>query len=117
MCFAGSVSTIKYCLICVHKVTRSARPEMPYRILCNGTEQKSLEARAGLTLKPSHFSPLHKIRYGVQVHSGLGLHKGSIGIGGAYLQVSLALITATFDAAILCSPLCNPVMTLGIELG
>ncbi len=38
---------------------------MPYRILCNGTEQKSLEARSGLTLKPSHFSPLHKIRYGV----------------------------------------------------
>lgn len=33
---------------------------MPYRILCNGTEQKSLEANLELALKPSRFSPLHK---------------------------------------------------------
>lgn len=42
---------------------------MPYRILCNGTEQKSLGASPGLALKPSHFPPLHKIRYGVQILS------------------------------------------------
>jgi hypothetical protein len=43
---------------------------MPYLILRNGTEQKSLEARSGLTLKPSHFSPIHKIRYGVPSYGG-----------------------------------------------
>jgi hypothetical protein len=37
----------------------------PYRILCNGELQKSLEARAGLALTHSRFTPLHKIRYGV----------------------------------------------------
>jgi hypothetical protein len=39
---------------------------MPYRILCNGTEQKNPEARSGLGLVPSRFIPLHKIRYGIQ---------------------------------------------------
>jgi hypothetical protein len=39
--------------------------EMPYRILCNGTEQKSPEARPEQGLAPSHFTPLHKIRYGI----------------------------------------------------
>jgi hypothetical protein len=33
---------------------------MPYRILCNGTEQKSSEARPSLSLAPSHSPPLHK---------------------------------------------------------
>ena len=30
---------------------------MPSRILCNGTEQKGLEARSVLPLEPSQFSP------------------------------------------------------------
>ena len=38
----------------------------PYRIVCNGTEQKSSEARAGLSLAPSRCIPLHKIRYGIK---------------------------------------------------
>jgi hypothetical protein len=37
----------------------------PYRILCNGTEQKSLEARSGLSLAHFHFTPLHNFRYGI----------------------------------------------------
>jgi len=38
---------------------------MPSRMLCNGTEQKSLEARSGLILTPFHFTRLHKNRYGI----------------------------------------------------
>ncbi len=38
---------------------------MPYRILCNGTKQKSSETRSGLALTSSRFTPLHKIRYGI----------------------------------------------------
>jgi uncharacterized protein YjbI with pentapeptide repeats/MoxR-like ATPase len=41
--------------------------------LCNGELQKSLEARAGLALTHSRFTPLHKIRYGV---SNLPLEEG-----------------------------------------
>ena len=39
---------------------------MPYRILCNGTKQKSSETRSGLALTSSRFTPLHKIRYGIR---------------------------------------------------
>ncbi len=38
---------------------------MPYRVLCNGEFQKSLEARTGVILTLSRFTPLHKTRYGV----------------------------------------------------
>jgi len=38
---------------------------MPYRILCNGTWQKSPEVRSRLTLTSTCFTPLHKIRYGI----------------------------------------------------
>jgi hypothetical protein len=44
---------------------------MPYRVLCNGELQKSLEARTGVVLVHSHFTPLHKIRYGVAPSSSL----------------------------------------------
>src|SRR4051812_5664982 len=37
----------------------------PYQILCNGIEQKSSEARAGLSLAASRCTPFHKIRYGI----------------------------------------------------
>src|SRR6266849_4103925 len=39
---------------------------MPYRILCNGTLQKSQEARSGLGLASSHCTSLHNNRYGIQ---------------------------------------------------
>jgi hypothetical protein len=39
---------------------------IPYRILCKGTWQKSLEARPGLGLSFSHFTPLDKIQFGVR---------------------------------------------------
>jgi hypothetical protein len=45
---------------------------MPYRVLCNGELQKSLEARTGVVLVHSHFTPLHKIRYGVKLESRSG---------------------------------------------
>src|SRR5260221_3922121 len=38
---------------------------MPYRILCNGTWQKSPEVRSRLALTSTHLTPLHKIRYGI----------------------------------------------------
>ncbi len=38
---------------------------IPSRILCNGIEQKSPEARSGPGLAASHFTPLHKIRDGI----------------------------------------------------
>ncbi len=41
--------------------------EMPSQILCNGTQQKSQEARPGLSLAPSRYTSLHNIRYGIQV--------------------------------------------------
>jgi hypothetical protein len=49
----------------------SQRIMMPYRILCNGTEQKSPEARSRLALTPSRFTPLHKIRYGIILFKGI----------------------------------------------
>jgi hypothetical protein len=39
---------------------------MPYQILCNGTEQKSPEARSGLGVAPSRCTSLHKIRCGIE---------------------------------------------------
>ncbi len=39
---------------------------MPSRMLCNGAEQKSPEARSGLALTPSHSTPLHNIRDGIE---------------------------------------------------
>src|SRR5271167_4884618 len=39
---------------------------MPYRILCNGTFQKSQEARSGMDLASSRYTSLHNNRYGVQ---------------------------------------------------
>ena len=42
---------------------------MPYRILCNGTFQKSQEARSGLSLASSHRTSLHNNRYGVSYES------------------------------------------------
>ncbi len=39
--------------------------EMPYRMLCKGTQQKSLEDRPGLSLAPSRCTSLHNIRYGI----------------------------------------------------
>ena len=38
---------------------------MPSRMLCNGTEQKSPEARSGLSLTPSRCISLHNIRDGI----------------------------------------------------
>src|SRR6266852_4130904 len=38
---------------------------MPYRILCNGTFQKSQKARSGLGLASSRRTSLHNNRYGV----------------------------------------------------
>ncbi len=42
------------------------RERMPCRILCNGTYQKSYEARSGLDLASSHGTSLHNKRYGVR---------------------------------------------------
>ena len=39
---------------------------MPYQMLCNGTWQKSPEARSGLGSAPSHCTSLHKNRYGIE---------------------------------------------------
>ena len=39
---------------------------IPYRILCNGTQQKSQEIRPGLSLEDPRNTSLHKIWYGVQ---------------------------------------------------
>jgi hypothetical protein len=48
---------------------------MPCRIVCNGTEQKSLEARSELGLTLFHFTPFHKTRDGIDLpylyHGGL----------------------------------------------
>ena len=41
--------------------------KMPYRILCNGTFQKSQEARPGLGLASSRCTSLHNNRYGVHL--------------------------------------------------
>ena len=46
--------------------------QMPYRILCNGTKQKSSETRSGLALMSSRFTPLHKIRYGIPKITDIG---------------------------------------------
>lgn len=43
--------------------------QTPYRILCNGTEQKSSESRARLNSALARCTPLHKIRYGVSFPS------------------------------------------------
>jgi hypothetical protein len=43
------------------------RLAMPYRILCNGTFQKSQEARPGLGLVSHHFKSLHNDRYDVRL--------------------------------------------------
>src|SRR5260370_14337129 len=40
---------------------------MPYQILCNGTWQKSQEARSGLSLVSYHCTSLHNIRHGIQI--------------------------------------------------
>ena len=40
-------------------------PATPYRILCNGTQQKSPETRPVLSLEHSRNTSLHKIRYGI----------------------------------------------------
>jgi hypothetical protein len=49
--------------------------------------------------------------------SPFGEHNGGIGVSGAHLEVGYPLIVATSDAAILCSPLLKPIMTLFIVLG
>src|SRR6266699_3679781 len=51
---------------------------MPYRILCNGTFQKSQEARSGLGLASPHRTSLHNNRYGVQISTEqhIVLHEG-----------------------------------------
>ncbi len=41
--------------------------QMLYRILCNGTLQKSQEARSGLGLASSHCTSLHTNRYGISI--------------------------------------------------
>src|SRR5438874_5283695 len=41
----------------------------PYRMLCNSGLQKSLEARIGVTLTHSCFTPLHNFRYGIHLQS------------------------------------------------
>src|SRR5713226_4686045 len=45
---------------------------MPCRILCNGTLQKSQEARSGLGLASSHCTSLHNNRYGIFKHCLVG---------------------------------------------
>src|SRR6266704_2802557 len=47
--------------------TEWAIATMPYRILCNGTFQKSQEARSGLGLASPHRTSLHNNRYGVEI--------------------------------------------------
>ena len=49
--------------------------EMPYRILCNGTFQKSQEARPGLGLASPHRISLHNNRYGVCLKQHEGRHR------------------------------------------
>ncbi len=48
----------------------------PYRILCNGTFQKSQEARSGLGLASSRCISLHNNRYGV-INSATAFGRGS----------------------------------------
>jgi hypothetical protein len=52
-----------------------------------------------------------------QVNSSFAVHDGRIRIGCADLKIGDPLIVTTCHAAILCSHLLNPVMTLGILLG
>jgi len=47
--------------------------QMPYRILCNGTFQKSQEARSGLGLASPHRTSLHNNRYGVRTTKTRGV--------------------------------------------
>jgi pimeloyl-ACP methyl ester carboxylesterase len=44
---------------------------MPYQILCNGTFQKSQEARSELGLASPHRTSLHNNRYGVHSYGGM----------------------------------------------
>ena len=44
-----------------YPVLYQRQDKTPYRVLCNGELQKSLEARTGVVLAHSHFTLLHKI--------------------------------------------------------
>jgi hypothetical protein len=39
--------------------------QMPHRLVCNGTEQKSPEAKSGLGLVPSRRASLHNNTYNI----------------------------------------------------
>src|SRR3989442_62336 len=72
---------------------------MPYRILCNGTKQKSSETRSGLALMSSRFTPLHKIRYGI-IFSKLAYKECEMNIN-EIVKTVLALIGALGGAAVI----------------
>lgn len=63
----------------------------PYRIVCNGGLQKSLEARTGVTLTHSRFMPLHTIRYGI----GVCVH--IVGFGGCKVRCRHHFTSSVFD--------------------
>jgi hypothetical protein len=68
---------------------------MPYRNLCNGTEQKSSGARAGLSSAPSRCTPLHKFRYGI------GLPTVSVFQPNSHISLSSDLTIVDLGLAVL----------------
>ena len=59
----------------------------------------------------------HIVSVVAHIPSVPGQHEGGVRIGGTHPQIGQALLAATAHAAILCSHLCNPIMTRLIVLG